>query len=243
MNSAWPAILLTSLAGAGQGLFLALAWVVFLGPAPGAFLIAGSILVVALVAASALAPGERVRAWPAVLSAFLATAAAFGALSAAGVAGAIGPWLAGGGIALCVALFACAGRRFHSARAPLPAAAELALLGAASGFTLSVPLAVLSHPRVAGPLALAAFSLCAAAWVLRALAFALDVRRRRRTEPALRAANWIFLALLFPMPGWLLGWGGGTLGAYVAAFALQFTGLVAERWSSGARPPSNVTDR
>jgi sulfite dehydrogenase (quinone) subunit SoeC len=63
-----------------------------------------------------------------------------------------------------------------------------------------------------------------------------------RPDLLVRAVRWSFLLLLFPMPGWLLGWGGGSLAAFVAAFVLQFTGLLAERWYffAEARHPQNL---
>lgn len=183
MKPAWSPILQTTLTGAGQGLFLALAWVAFLGAAPAAFFVAGAALALALLGAGIAAAGRRIR-WRSVL-------------------------------------------------VPL----NFALLGTASGFTLAVPLAVLAHPRFAGPLALAAFSLAAAAWVLRGVSLIREARRLPGGG-ALRAARWAAAVLLFPAPGWLLGWGGGTLIAYAAAFGLQFAGLLAERWSwYAARPP------
>lgn len=245
MRPAWSAILLTTLMGAGQGLFLAVAWVAFLGPAPRGFLLAGSALALALLCAGIAAAGRRI-SWRSreviPLPAFIIALAAFGAAHAAALERPLALAIAGIGVALCVALFAlttpiCARlgcrERWHPVLAPV----NFALLGTASGFTLAVPLAVLSHPRYAGPLALAAFSVGAAAWVVRGLSLLREARLLPRSR-ALRAARWAFLILLFPVPGWLLGWGGGTLAAYAAAFALQFAGLLAERWSffAGASP-------
>lgn len=182
MKPAWSPILLTTLIGAGQGLFLAMAWVAFLGPAPAVFFAGGSVLALALLGAGIAVAGRRIR-WRSVL-------------------------------------------------VPL----NFALLGTASGFTLAVPLAVLAHPRFAGPLALAAFSISAAAWLVRGLSL-IGEARRLQGDRVLRAARWAFVVLVFPAPGWLLGWGGGTLTAYAAAFALQFAGLLAERWSYFAAAP------
>jgi DMSO reductase anchor subunit len=58
----------------------------------------------------------------------------------------------------------------------------------------------------------------------------------------LRVVRWSFLILLFPLPGWLLGWGGGSFTSFCAAFALQFAGLLAERWYffAEARHPQNL---
>jgi DMSO reductase anchor subunit len=63
-----------------------------------------------------------------------------------------------------------------------------------------------------------------------------------RPDRVVRAVRWAFLILAFPAPAWLLGWGGGSLQAFVAAFALQFAGLLAERWMffAEARHPQNL---
>jgi DMSO reductase anchor subunit len=63
-----------------------------------------------------------------------------------------------------------------------------------------------------------------------------------RPDRVVRAVRWAFLVLAFPVPAWLLGWGGGSLQAYGAAFALQFAGLLAERWIffAEARHPQNL---
>lgn len=238
MKPAWSPILLTTLMGAGQGLFLALAWVAFLGLAPAALFVAGSALALALLGAGTAAAGRRIP-WRsregAVLAAFIAALAAFGAAHAAGLDRPLLLAIAGTGVALCVALFAltaplCARLGFPERWHPLLAPLNFALLGTASGFTLAVPLAVLAHPRFAGPLALAAFAISAAAWVVRGPSLIREARRLPG-DCALRAARWAAAVLLFPAPGWLLGWGGGTLTAYAAAFALQLAGLLAERWS------------
>jgi DMSO reductase anchor subunit len=54
--------------------------------------------------------------------------------------------------------------------------------------------------------------------------------------------RWTFLILIFPVPAWLLGWGGGSLESFIAAFASQFAGLLAERWYffAEARHPQNL---
>lgn len=238
MKPAWSPILLTTLMGAGQGLFLAMAWVAFLGAAPAVFFVAGSALAIALLGAGIAAAGRRVP-WRSrggiALAAFTATLAALGAAHAAGLERPLLLALAGTGVALCVALFAltaplCARLGFLARWHPVLAPLHFALLGTASGFTLAVPLAVLAHPRFAGPLALAAFVLAAAAWVLRGASLIIEARRLPGSG-TLRAARWVAAVLLFPAPGFLLGWGGGTLAAYAAAFGLQFAGLLAERWS------------
>lgn len=63
-----------------------------------------------------------------------------------------------------------------------------------------------------------------------------------RADRVLRASLWAFLILAFPVPAWLLGWGGGSLQVCVAAFTIQFAGLLAERWYffAEARHPQNL---
>ena len=150
-------------------------------------------------------------------------------------------------------------------------------LGIASGCTLAVPLAVVTYPQFAGPFALAAFALGAAAWAFRCAALVRNARLRSKSTIAtaigiahprivqkaqgsmggsfntreffhgrpdlvVRAVRWTFLLLVFPVPAVLLGWGGGSLAAFAAAFALQFAGVLAERWYffAEAKHPQNL---
>lgn len=103
------------------------------------------------------------------------------------------------------------------------------LVCAACGLTLGVAVVASAWPRLAGPFALAAFALGACAWLVRGATF-LARASRARSAGALVAARWAFLGLFFPLPGWLLGWGGGSHAAFWAAFALQLAGLAAERY-------------
>jgi DMSO reductase anchor subunit len=63
-----------------------------------------------------------------------------------------------------------------------------------------------------------------------------------KPKPVVTAVRWLFLALIFPAPAWLLGWGGGSLESFIAAFVTQFAGLLAERWYffAEARHPQNL---
>jgi DMSO reductase anchor subunit len=63
-----------------------------------------------------------------------------------------------------------------------------------------------------------------------------------RPDRVVRAARWTFLVFALPAPAWLLGWGGGSLPAFIAAFAFQFVGVLAERWTffAEARHPQNL---
>lgn len=102
------------------------------------------------------------------------------------------------------------------------------LVCAASALTLCVALVAVAWPRLAGPFALAAFALGGCAWLVRGATF-LARGAHALSSGALAAARWTFLILFFPLPGWLLGWGGGSHAAFWAAFALQLAGLAAER--------------
>lgn len=300
MNPAWSVIVFTTLAGAGQGLYIALYAAELARPAPPAFQLAGAALALALLGAGLAASffhlGRPVRAWRAAarwrtswlsrevlaLAAFMAAVAAWAAAHALGLPRAETLAIGALAAALDVALFLCTGmiyaclsfvREWATPLTPV----NFALAGTASGLTLSVPLAVLAHPPFAGPLALAAFVLAALAWLARGAAFLRNARLRPvattasaigvahprvvqisqgftagafntreffhgRPAGVLSAARWIFVVFFFPVPGWLLGWGGGTLGAYLAALLAQFAALIAERWLFFAevRHPQNL---
>ena len=292
MKPAWSVILLTTLIGAAQGLFL----IVFLLDAfrspPEAFVLLSCeiclLLLVCGLAASFFHLGHPERAWRAVamwrtswlsrevivLPAFMAMVLLY-AVSGSRAAGAIAA-------ILCLALFICTAMIYACLKflqewhTPLTFVNFL-LLGLASGLTLAVPLAVLRFSQFAGPLALAAFGASALAWIVRiatlvrnahlrpksTLQSAIGIARPKivqkaqgfiggsfntreffhgKPRPVLGAVRWLFLALIFPVPAWLLGWGGGSLDAFIAAFALQFAGLLAERWYffAEARHPQNL---
>lgn len=300
MISAAVTALVTSLLGAAQGLAIALFAAELARPAPLAFHAAGAALALALASpglavslfgARGAAHGLRAaahwrNAWltraQLALAAFMAAVAAWGAAHAFGLPRAGTLAIGALAVALDAALFLCTGmiyacvsfvREWATPLTPV----NFALLGAATGFTLAVPLAVLAHPPFAGPLALAAFVLAALAWLARGAAFlrnarlrplattaatigvphpravqstqgstvgSFDTRESFRSRPVrvLAAARWMFLVFFFPVPGWLLGWGGGTLGAYLLAFLAQLTALIAERWLffAEARHPHNL---
>ena len=301
MKPAWSVILLTTLIGTGQGLFLAAFAVDILRPGSAKELVLTSCVVSLLLLACGLVAsffhlGRPERAWRAasqwrtswlsreviVLPAFMVAVVMYGFLSFISFersfllfAGAVG------GI-LCLALFVCTGMIYACLKflqewhTPLTLLNYL-LLGTASGFTLSVPVAVIAYPQFAGVLALAAFCVGALAYLSRCASLVRNARLRPKSTPAtaigvdhprivqkaqgfmggsfntreffhgrpqivLRAARWTFLILAFPVPGLLLGWGGGSLPAFVAAFAIQFAGLLAERWYffAEARHPQNL---
>jgi len=292
MKPAWSVILLTTLIGAGQGLFLVSFLLAAFRASPGEFSVLSNEVSLGLLAAGLLASffhlGRPGRAWRAitqwrtswlsreviVLPAFMALVLLFE----------VSGWFLAGAIAaiLCVALFFCTGMvyaclKFLQEWATFLTPLNFTLLGIASGVTLSVPLATLAWPQFAGPLALGAFALSGLAWLVRGATFLRNARLRpksttasaigvahpriaqtsqgfaggsyntreffhRRPAAIVHAARWTFLVLFFPLPGWLLGWGGGSPAAFWTAFALQFAGLVAERWVffADARHPQNL---
>ncbi len=301
MRPAWSVILLTTLIGTAQGLFLAAFAVDFMKQSAAKSLVVTSCaLSLLLLAAGLLASffhlGRPERAWRTasqwrtswlsreviVLPAFMAAVAVYGLSIFFDFDRKISLLIGSAGALLCIALFVCTGmiyaclkflQEWHTALTPL----NYLLLGTASGFTLAVPVAVLTLPQFAGVLALAAFSIGAAAYLMRCASLVRNARLRPKSTPAtaigidhprivqkaqgfmggsfntreffhgrpervVRAARWAFLILAFPVPAWLLGWGGGSLQAYVAAFAIQFAGLLAERWYffAEARHPQNL---
>jgi DMSO reductase anchor subunit len=292
MKPAWSVILLTTLIGAGQGLFLTVFAVSATRPVPPQFVTLGCWVTLAFLAAGLFASffhlGRPERAWRAVtqwrtswlsrevivLPAFMGCvflflvtkSLAFGALAAI----------------LCLALYVCTGMiyaclRFLQEWATWLTPLNFLLLGLASGLALSVPIAVLSYGQFAGPLALAAFGVGASAWLVRCATLVRNARLKPkstaasaigipspriaqrsqgftgsayntrdffpgRPKPVVGLVRWLFVVLVFPLPAWLLGWGSGSFENFCTAFALQFAGLVAERWYffAEARHPQNL---
>ncbi len=168
MNPAFSVILLTTLIGAGQGLFLALYAIeavaaagMMVAPMP-AFYWSGSALVLLLLGAGLLASffhlGHPERAWRAaamwrtswlsreviVLPAFMALVAAYGWAHWQDTAGTL--LLGGAGVVLCLGLFLCTGMIYACIRFLQEWASPLTLinftvLGCASGATLAAALA------------------------------------------------------------------------------------------------------
>jgi DMSO reductase anchor subunit len=299
MRPAWSVILLTTLIGAAQGLFLAAFSVDILkADAAKSMVIASCGVSLLLLAGGLLASffhlGRPERAWRAasqwrtswlsreviVLPAFMALVFLYGMLTILESSRAFVLAMGLAGVIACIALFVCTGMIYACLKflqewhTPLTLLNYL-LLGTASGFTLAVPVAVFTFPNFAGVLALAAFLVGAAAYLVRCASLVRNARLRPISTPAIginhprivqkaqgflggsfntreffhgrpdrvvRAARWAFLILAFPVPAWLLGWGGGSLQAFVAAFVLQFTGVLAERWYffAEARHPQNL---
>ena len=304
MQPAFSVIFLTTLIGAAQGLFLALYGTDISGIGGVAaqdsqrFLFQGSLMALALTALGLLASffhlGHPERAWRSAamwrsswlsreviaVPLFMLGLCLFGAAQFLGWRNT--PLIGAVVVLICLALFVCTAMIYASVRflqewaSPLTLVNYL-LLGTASGLTLSVPIAVLAFPQFAGVLALAAFVIGAAAYVVRCISLLRNARLRPKSTTAsaigidhpriaqkaqgfmggsfntreffhgrpdrvVRATRWAFLVLAFPVPAWLLGWGGGSLQVFVAAFVIQFVGLLAERWIffAEAKHPQNL---
>jgi DMSO reductase anchor subunit len=187
VKPAWSVVLLTTLIGAAQGLFLAL----FLGGAPREAALAGSAIALALLAAGLAASffhlGRPGRAWRSaarwrtswlsreviVLPAFMAAVAAWGLFPQ--------PWIGWVGAGLALALFVCTGMIYACLKflqewhTPLTVV-NYAALGIASGLTLAAALV----PSFA-PAALVAGAL---AYLARLASLARNARLRPKSTPA-----------------------------------------------------------
>ena len=274
MRPAWSVILFTTLAGAGQGLFLA----AFAAGARRELVLVAVLLTAAGLVASFFHLGRPERAWRTatmwrtswlsreviVLPLFIGVSFIYylTGIQAAG-------WIAA---LACVSLFVCTGmiyaclkflQEWHS---PLTLI-NFTLLGCASGLTLAAAL----EPGIAGfvPAALLA---TVAAGLARAFSLYRNARLRPLSTPqsaigvnhpriaqkaqgaisgsfntheffhgrgplALRNVKWFFIAAAFVAPAALL-----LAGLPAAAFALQYAGLLAERWFffAQANHPQNL---
>lgn len=287
MRPAWSVIIFTTLAGAGQGLFLAL----FAAQAGGALLQAGTLCALALLGAGLISSmfhlGHPERAWRAaamwrtswlsreviVLPGFIALVAAYGWTTS--------PALGALGVAACLALFVCTGMIYaclpflQEWRTPLTLV-NFTLLGCASGITAAAALAAWLEPALAPPFAVAALVVGAFAYLGRiaslvrnarlrpmsTLATAIGVKHPKivqiaqgamggsfntreffhgRPQEVVRAVRWCFLALVFPLPALFLLFADFPAGL-LAAFLLQYVGLLAERWYffAEAKHPQNL---
>jgi sulfite dehydrogenase (quinone) subunit SoeC len=208
MRPAFSVVFLTTLIGAGQGLFVALFAIeagarlgAFEAPA-GRFFVVGAALALALgglgLFASFFHLGRPERAWRSArmwrtswlsreviaLPVFMATVAAYGAGHHFGW----GATLAIGVLALaaCLALFFCTAMiyaciRFLQEWASPLTVANFLLMGCASGFMLAVPLAALHAPPRAGAIGVVAVVLTLAALATRLASLARNARIRPKS--------------------------------------------------------------
>jgi sulfite dehydrogenase (quinone) subunit SoeC len=299
MRPAWSVILLTTLIGAGQGLFLVLGVTQFFVLLKTELVTAGALAVLLLLAGGLAASffhlGHPERAWRSaamwrtswlsreviVLPAFMAAVSAWGGARYLGLSGEAILALDVAAIVLALALFVCTGMIYACLRflqewhTPLTVVNYTAL-GCASGLTLAAALAAWLRSPLARPYVAAALVAGLLAYALRLAALARNARLRPRstlqsaigvkhpriaqlaqgamggsfntreffhgrTRRTVRTVRWLFLALAFPLPALLLVYAASAAGL-AAAFALQFAGLLAERWYffAEANHPQNL---
>lgn len=206
MRPAWSVLLLTTLIGAGQGLFLALFVSDLLIDLETRFVAWGATLSLAMLAAGLLASffhlGHPERAWRSaamwrtswlsreviVLPLFMLLVLLYGALHAAGfqqravIAGSLAA-------VACVALFICTGMIYACLKflqewhTPLTVV-NYAMLGTASGVTAAAALSAWLQPALARPFALAALVAGALAYLLRLASLSRNARLRPRSTLA-----------------------------------------------------------
>lgn len=207
MRPAWSVLLLTTLIGAGQGLFLALGIAEFFVLLPARFAVAGAsaalLLLAGGLAASFFHLGHPERAWRAaamwrtswlsrevlVLPAFMAAVLGWGAAHYFRFPDEVIFSLDLAGIFLALALFVCTGmiyacleflQEWHSALTPI----NYSALGCASGLTLAAACAAWLHPTLAQPYAHAALLAGLLAYALRLASLVRNARLRPRSTPA-----------------------------------------------------------
>jgi len=204
MHPAWSVILLTTLIGAGQGLFLSLVAAQAAERGSATLFVAGAALSLLLAGAGLLASffhlGHPERAWRSaamwrtswlsreviVLPLFMGAVFAWGGAHWLAM-----PTLALGaaGVVLALALFLCTGMIYaclpflQEWRTPLTPVNFL-LLGSASGCTLAAALAAWLDPLLARPYALAALVLGALAYLGRLASLARNARLRPKSNLA-----------------------------------------------------------
>lgn len=206
MRPAWSVLLLTTLIGAGQGLFLAVFAADLLLSPQNIFLVAGSILSVLLcgggLAASFFHLGHPERAWRSAamwrtswlsreviaLPVFMFLVLLYGALRAAGfeekafIAGILAT-------VACAALFVCTGMIYACLKflqewhTPLTVV-NYTMLGTASGLTAAAALAAAVQPDLSRRFALAALVTGALAYVLRLASLSRNARLRPKSTLA-----------------------------------------------------------
>lgn len=205
MNPAFSVIFLTTLTGAGQGLFLALfaATLAAPGRVPAGFAVAASAVSVVLLVLGLIASffhlGRPERAWRSAarwrtswlsreviaLPAFTAAVFVYGAAKWQGLEPAAA-WIGAAASVLCVALFVCTGMiyaciRFLQEWATPLTVVNYVLLGSASGTMLAAALAAYLVPDLAPGYADAATVITLAALATRALSLVRNARLRPKS--------------------------------------------------------------
>jgi DMSO reductase anchor subunit len=206
MRPAWSVILLTTLIGAGQGLFLAAFAAEAAFHLEKDFIVACAAVSLLLLASGLFASffhlGHPERAWRSAamwrtswlsreviaLPLFMALVAAYGTLHWLGDAQGA---LAAGALAVlaCIALFVCTGMIYACLKflqewhTPLTVA-NFILLGSASGLTVAAALAAALQPALARPYAGAALVVGALGYLSRLAALARNARLRPKSTLA-----------------------------------------------------------
>jgi DMSO reductase anchor subunit len=207
MRPAWSVLLLTTLIGSGQGLFLALFALDLLGVTPSGFAATGAAIAVGLLAAGLGASffhlGRPERAWRSaamwrtswlsreviVLPAFMAAVFAWGLAHYAGLPREASLWLGTAGALLAGALFVCTGMVYACLKflqewhTPLTVL-NYAALGTASGLTAAAALAAWLHPAAVRGYAVAALLVGLLAYAMRLAALARNARLRPKSTLA-----------------------------------------------------------
>ena len=207
MRPAWSVLLLTTLIGAGQGLFLAAFAADLLLRAERQFVLAGAVIPLVLLSAGLTASffhlGHPERAWRSaamwrtswlsreviVLPALMAVVFAWGAAHYLGVSRGTTLSLGMAGTLLAAALFVCTGMIYaclpflQEWRTPLTIV-NFTLLGCASGLSAAAALAALLQPSLARAYALAALVVGAAAYLGRLAALWRNARLRPKSTLA-----------------------------------------------------------
>ncbi|MEX0637884.1 MAG: DmsC/YnfH family molybdoenzyme membrane anchor subunit [Burkholderiales bacterium] len=204
MRPAWSVLLLTTLIGAGQGLYLALFAAELAGLGGSTLFVPAAAVSLALLGAGLAASffhlGRPERAWRSaamwrtswlsreviVLPAFMAAVLAWGAAHALGK-----PTLALGvaGAVLALALFVCTGMIYaclpflQEWRTPLTVV-NFTLLGSASGLTAAAALAAHLHAPLARPYVIAALAVGALAYLGRLASLVRNTRLRPKSTLA-----------------------------------------------------------
>ena len=227
MRPAWSVILLTTLIGAGQGLYLAL----FAAQAGGRFLQVGLACALALLAAALFVCTGMIYAclpflqeWrtPLTIVNFTLLGCASGLSAAAALAALLQPSLA---------------RAYALAALVVGAAAYLGRLAALWRNARLRPKSTLAsaigvkHPKIVQI-------------AQGAMGGSFNTREffHGRPREVVRAARWALLALVFPVPALLLILFMNSPTGLSAAFLLQYAGLLAERWYffAEAKHPQNL---
>lgn len=209
MNPAFSVIFLTTLIGAGQGLFLALVITEarvaagLLAAPTGSFYSIGSAVALLLLAAGLLASffhlGHPERAWRSaamwrtswlsreviVLPAFMAAVAAYGWAHWQGIPGTL--LLGAAGVALCLALFLCTAMiyaciKFLQEWATPLTFVNFTVLGCASGVTLAAALSAQRGEPVTGVIVVWAIALTLAGLLTRAASLWRNARLKPRSS-------------------------------------------------------------